>query len=58
MEWNMWYVAPLSIIHSFHVRLGGATRLEEKTEWSRLMEEVRHKCVGESILALLGKLDE
>ena len=23
-----------------------------------LMEEVRHKCVGESILAVLGKLDE
>ena len=54
----MWYVAPLSIIHSFHVRLGGASRLEEKTERSRLMEEVRHKCVGESILAVLGKLDE
>ena len=56
MEWTIWSAAPLSIIHSVDLRFDGGTRLEEKTEWSRLMKEARHKCASESIPAILGKI--
>ena len=43
MEWTMWSVAPLSIIHSLGKRAGGMTRLEEKTEWSKLVEGCKQR---------------
>ena len=39
----MWSIAPLSIIHSLGNKAGGMTRLEEKTECSKLVDECKQR---------------
>ena len=58
----MWSVAPLSIIHSLGNKVGGMTRLEEKTECSKLADEckqrgtelIESRQLGLSKMSLLG----
>ena len=58
----MWSVATLSIIHSLGNKVGGMTRLEEKTECSKLVDECKQRGMkliesrhsGLSKMSLLG----